>query len=356
MNDLRPNATIQKALISTTSRFVGEFEHEELVIAHAWPDYSRFPSQVSLTENPLCRNAFVIVLRTEPIEAKPGVPVPNYGPNADMLCAFLSVLYGKRFDSHGLLEGTGLFRRPDMSLEFSLCTPTLPQNSHSPRKDLEIPLNLSEFRRIAPLLLEDNVERRLLQTTTTACQFYQQALQNFECHPETAYLNLITCGEIISGFYEYQNEELLDDNAKDILRQIKDGLENGEKVARQVTARLKQVKRRFVTTITRLVNDYFFERSESKDALGSLKKDDFAQRVGAAYDLRSKYVHTGIPFGGWVSMLRHEIQVGRPVVQDNDYGKVLARAPTYLGLERVMRFCLLRFIHLNGIQIDPHLS
>lgn len=109
MSDLSPKGTIQKALVSTTTRFVGEYEHENLLITHAWPDYNKIPSQLTLMENPLCRNAFLIAFRTEPIEKEPVETFPNYGPMAEVFCAYLSVLYGKRFDYHGLLEGTGLF-------------------------------------------------------------------------------------------------------------------------------------------------------------------------------------------------------------------------------------------------------
>jgi len=66
----------------------------------------------------------------------------------------------------------------------------------------------------------------------------------------------------------------------------------------------------------------------------------------AAYDLRSKYVHTGQPFGSWVrprGQTIEEVQVGRPVVTSADLAKTLADAPTLVGLERVLRYALLRF-------------
>ena len=77
------------------------------------------------------------------------------------------------------------------------------------------------------------------------------------------------------------------------------------------------------------------------------------------YNLRSKYVHTGIDFGHWLvpnPALMNEIQLGKPVVQDNELKKILARVPTYIGLERVMRFALLRLLHINNVYIHAELD
>lgn len=120
--------------------------------------------------------------------------------------------------------------------------------------------------------------------------------------------------------------------------------------------RLLIIKKRFVQTITRFVDSGFFDRSESKYEFARLTSASFENVVGAAYDLRSKYVHTGIPFGRWVALRlggsNTEVQVGQPVVSDRDLGEILARAPTLVGLERIIRYCLLRFAEANGGYID----
>ncbi|HPQ44577.1 MAG TPA: hypothetical protein PKZ42_10145 [Syntrophales bacterium] len=68
------------------------------------------------------------------------------------------------------------------------------------------------------------------------------------------------------------------------------------------------------------------------------------------------YIHTGVPFGSWVSMgsggRNDEIQFGKPVVEDSKLGDILAKAPTYIGLERVIRYCLLKFAIENGAYTD----
>lgn len=81
--------------------------------------------------------------------------------------------------------------------------------------------------------------------------------------------------------------------------------------------------------------------------------ESFRSAIAAAYDLRSRYVHTGVPFGGWISFWQNEVQIGRPVVEDKELGKILALAPTFTGLERVIRYCILRFAQMHEAYIEP---
>lgn len=193
-----------------------------------------------------------------------------------------------------------------------------------------------------------------------AGSFYLQALQNFEERPDVAYLNLITAGEVLSNFYSYDKDELLDDNAKGILRRIENASDDGPTLAKEIKGRLFQVKRRFLRTMGDLLTPPFFAGSEVKQDCLRLKKDDIKERLSASYDLRSHFVHSGRPFGEWVSQIQcgepSEIQIGNPVVGDKEFEKILARAPTYFGMERILRYCLLRFMQTNGVLIDSLLS
>jgi len=241
----------------------------------------------------------------------------------------------------------------------SLVQPRLPQNSHYPRRDITIPLNLVEIAKIEPLL-RPGPDERFMTFLQTAGRFYLQALQNFEERPDVAYLNLITAGEVLSNYYSYDKDELLDEQAKKILHKIATASDNGPELAKQIKGRLFQVKRRFLRTLENLLTDPFFAESEAKQDFLRLKKEDIQDRLSAAYDLRSQHVHSGLPFGKWISRMlvgdACEVQVGTPVVGDKSFEKVLARAPTYFGLERVIRYCLLRFIHTHGVLIDSRLT
>ncbi len=355
MTDFRPSDSIQKLLISTTSRLVGEYEDDGLLITHAWQFQNATRMEASLTETPISRNAYVVAFRTPSMERKPGVLIPDYSPMGNVICAYLSVFFGKTFDNHGLLEGSGFYRVPDYSLFQSFCQPHLPQNSHKPRRDFEIPLNLSELLRIKRILTE-SVDQKFLHFFQTAAKFYLQALLNFERQPEFAYLNLITAGEVLSNYFEYPKDELLDEAIKGALNEIESAIPGGARLTNEIKTRLLQVRRRFVKAIEGLINSYFFTNSESTIEFATLKESDFHNRVLAAYDLRSRYVHTGIPFGTWIAMGTTEIQPWIPAIGDKELQELLCRAPTYFGMERIIRFCLMRFLHINGIHIDRRLD
>lgn len=358
MHKLRPPETSHKLLISTSSRFVGEFESELLLVALALGNSRDQRYQMSHTQNPLSRNTFVVAFEVEPWEKVAGSIIPDYNWVGEMFCIYASILFGKRFDSHGLLEGIGLFHVPNYTLFQSLTKPTLPQNSYTPRRDIDIPLDLKEVAKIEPLFKGDH-DPKFVNFLQTAGRFYLQALQNFEERPDVAYLNLITAGEVLSNYYEIKKEELLDDDARDILTKIADASTDGPKLAKRIKGRLYQVKRRFLRLFTDLLTEPFFLISEAEHEFSRLKKEDIAERMSAAYDLRSLHVHTGIPFGHWISRSIgecSEIQMGTPIVDNDKFKKAVALAPTYFGLERAIRYCLLRFMHTHGVPIDPRLA
>lgn len=359
MHKLRPPETIQKLLISTTSRLLGEFESDLLLVTHTWRDFHDHRLGMTLTEGPLSRSTYVVAFETEPHSKEVGSMLPSYAWVGDVICIYLSILYGKRFDSHGLIEGAGMFQVPDYSLFQSLVEFRLPQNSHGPRRDITIPLNLVEIAKIEPLL-RPGLNERFMTFLQTAGRFYLKALQDFEERPDVAYLNLITAGEVLSNYYSYDKDELLDEQAKNILHQIAISSDNGPEIAKQIKGRLFQVKRRFLRTIENLLTDPFFAESEAEQGFLRLKKKDIQDRLSAAYDLRSQHVHSGLPFGKWVSRMLDgdacEVQIGIPVVGNKSFEKVLAKAPTYFGLERIIRYCLLRFIHTHGVLIDSRLA
>lgn len=273
-----------------------------------------------------------------------------------MLCELLALLYGKRFDNHGPTEGTGYFKVPDTSHFETLCDHRLPFNSHKLRVDAPIPLDLREFKRIAPLIIDGwtNVEFR--QRFSTAARFYLRAIQASDSDPEIAYLHLITAGEVLSNHFDY-GDELLDEQAKADLSAIAD-IPDGVAISKRVRSTMRQIKRKFLITLTNLIDDSFFDRTEATEQYAAFKKSDFRANLAAAYDLRSRYVHTGERFGKWIEARGgrlEEISPGTPYGPPADLVKILDKAPTFIGMERVIRYALLRFAAANDLPIfdDP---
>lgn len=355
-HSLRPDETVQKLLISSPSRFVGEFDQSDLLVTHAWPDKTRSFS-ARLDEGPASRSAYMVCFRTTPHKKRPGVPVPDYSATGPIICAYFSVLFGKRFDFHGLIEGSGFFNLPNLSEYFSLADHRLPQNSHAPRKGVGIPLNLAEVKRLLPVLTSSGIAKEAIQTFQFASRFYLQALQAYESDPEVAYLHLITAGEILSNAHSFEERDLLDAQVVAGLERISAELNGGDRIASAIRSRMYSVRRRFVKTLSRLLTAPFFEGHETEQDWMAISKESISRRLLAAYDLRSRYVHAGTVFGAWTSSAgRWEVQMGKPLVDDKDFAKLLHRAPTFMGMERVLRYALLNYIHRAGAEIHECLA
>lgn len=108
-------------------------------------------------------------------------------------------------------------------------------------------------------------------------------------------------------------------------------------------------------SLVSLLDESFYTEPKDGPSFGYFRPDDMKRRVSAAYDLRSRYVHSGVPFGNWIAPTRgpRDVQLGKPIVQDPDFAKTLERAPTFAGLERMMRYCLLRYMESHGILAGP---
>ena len=349
---IRPHPDVQKLLISTTSRFVGQLDIEDIFIGHANRGLGDGQAWARMGEGPMSRSAYVLSFRTPPRnEASPGVVIPSYEHVGETVCAYLAVLFGKRFDFHGSLESSGFFGLPELSQYASLCRPWLPQNSHTERSDYAVPLNLEEARRVLPLLI-GTAEPRLASTFQAASKFYLQALQTVEHDAEVAYLALITAGEILAHAVDIDVESLRSREISEALRRVWTELEGGERIARMLGAQMRQIKRRFAAVITSLVDERFFAGPVAQRTFDALRSTEFEKRIAGAYDLRSRYVHGGASFGGWIAPRgkdNAEVQVGKPIVEDREFGRILALAPTYAGLERTIRYALLRFALDRGL-------
>ena len=348
---MRPAKDITKILLSTTSRLVGHYEDPGLFITLASQGGIGQREWLEILANPFSRNFYVLSIKT-PEWKEDTIVIPNYAYLGEIFCIYMSILFGKRFDSHGLLEQHGGFNVPWVTNVPPSCNPKFPYNDHSPRIDFNIPLNLGELKRISPLFYSEELED-VREVFLTAGRFYLQGIKEFENQPEVAFLSLITCGEILSNSFDYSPEDLLDEQLKQDIQCIQKNLKNGDKISRRIKSRLYQVKAKYTRVIIELLDEQFFSCTQAPNEITSLKKDEIEKRINAAYDLRSRYVHSGQNFRRWLSAIgeRQEVPVGQPSINDKELKKVLARCPTFVGLERIMRYCLLQFIQSKGVNI-----
>jgi len=356
---LKPDENIQQIIISSTSRFVGEYESENFLITHAHAQNATCRAS-GLGENPYCRNYYVVAFKATQQERAPGVVIPDYSGVGELFCLYLSVLFGKRFDNHGMIQGSGHFYLPNMDMNRPTAFSNIGIHNHLPRKGLEIELNFSEVKRIEKLVCVGEIPEDIANIIMSAARFYLRSIRIFEEEPELAFLDFITCGEILSNYFPYSDEELFDERLLNIFNEIESQLERGGSISSDLKNRLYQVKRKYSITICKLLNDYFFSYSESNNSFGSLTKDSIEKRIKASYDLRSQYVHTGGNFGSWLAPNnadQWEFHSGTPVGLPPKLTRLIVETPTYIGMERIMRYCLLRFIHLySGNLIDSRLD
>jgi len=352
---LVPDETVERTLISSTSRFVAEYKADGIAVTHSWPGFDNPSGPLRMQEGPLSRSAFMLSFTVPEVPRLAGVMIPNYEATGERACSLLSLLYGKRFDSHGSVESHGNFWLPHLEQFNSFCNPKLPQNDHSPRSDIVVPLDLRQIARIAPLLTGQVTDSARAVALNGAAKFYHQALQNGESDPEVAYLHLITAGEILANTHHPESTDYLDGGVREILDQVKLCVPNGENAAKILASGMRQIKRRFRLAVEDLIDEQFFSPTKHESDWKKLNKNDFVKRLSAAYDIRSRYVHTGVSFGLWIAPRYdslQEVQLGKPIVNDAELAKLLHLAPTYIGLERVIRYCLIRFAERHKLIVD----
>ncbi|SMD06162.1 HEPN domain-containing protein [Novosphingobium sp. B1] len=344
---LRPRETVQKLLLSSPARFIAEYETDDVVLTHAWSDRERHDSHSSLF-----RSHFVLSFTTEAQSKAAGVVVPNYSPTGDFMCALMAVLFGKRFDHHGAIEMTGSFYVPNLDRASEPCDRARPYHGSKLRADYPVALDLRELARFQRLIVEEPADLKLSAAFQTAAIFYARSLRTVGRDAEIAYLHLVTACERLAEIAPLDGIEH-EAAIRTAFEQIRQHVPKGERIVRLFSKRMRQLRRRFAALIHTHLDPGFFERTESGGGWDALQAADFPRAATAAYDLRSQYVHTGTSFGSWVAPRfdNAERQNGRPYLPDKNMIDMLARAPTFIGLERITRVVLLKCAEKLGADL-----
>lgn len=359
---LRPDRRIHKLLISTPSHFVGEYTSADLLITHAWPSFAHGSTYSMLHSGAPTERTFLMVAFPGPSDdERAGArrrPLTDFSYVGDIVCAFLALLFGKRFDNHGLVETHGFFQIPFLESLTPVSLRFCPPFDNTPRREAPVELHLARVVLLQPILrpyFDESVESKELDILFAAARFYLEALQRVEHEPDLAFIALVSAGEVFASLLEFSEAELFDDRMLALLNDVESKL--GSDTRKKISNRLFQVRRKFATGLARFTSPPLFAGSASNHPLAILPTDELPQRLRAAYDLRSRYMHTGQRFGGWISPQRglEDITMGRPVVDDREFETILMRTPTFVGLERLVRFVLLRYIHQKVTPISEDL-
>ena len=129
-----------------------------------------------------------------------------------------------------------------------------------------------------------------------------------------------------------------------------------------MASRMTAIRKRFARSLLEALDRHFYEAGEAdsknpvyfkpSDMVGiGDKRYDMRKCLESAYDVRSRYVHSGEAFGTWVSVTGrfglHDHVSGRPGLRDKRFAKVLEMCPMFCGLERIVRYALLRRMGLT---------
>lgn len=352
MSRFRKDTSITRFLISTPSRFIGESESHEYFLTHAHVnsiigDYHPTPNENTYRQ-------YLELTVATPEYKNDTIVIPNYSHIAEYYCIALSVLFGKRFDTHGLLLQHGRSYVPSSKLIGDRYNKNLAFNSLNQRCDFSLELNLENFHKITPVLGDLSENKHQIQDAFfTAGKFYLAALREMKINPEISFINLVTSCKVLAEKQVYDKESLLDENIKSALKRIESELNGGQAIANLIKNRMLGISEKFCKLINEHVDDGFFDATESLDDASKLTKDDFKSRLKAAYNIRSKYVHAGTSVKNWLSVnylnSNEEIISGNPVIENREMAKNISRSPTILGLERIVRYVLIKYLIQNEI-------
>ncbi len=107
-----------------------------------------------------------------------------------------------------------------------------------------IKLDFSEVEHIEKLLLGllfgEGIPDKFANIIVSAARFYLRSIRIFEEEPELAFLDFITCGEILSNYFKYSDDELFDERLLSIFEKIESQLDKGASISSDLKGRLYQ--------------------------------------------------------------------------------------------------------------------
>ena len=167
---------------------------------------------------------------------------------------------------------------------------------------------------------------------------------------------MITVGEILSSYFSYPITELIDSDTRGLLAELRGFGDVGDRLANKVEERLYGISESFCRYLVDCLDDGFFQRTEAKNSYDRLVSGDIKQRLKAAYNVRSQFIHSGKFQAGWMSVNylhnNEEVIHGDPVIPDKEVRKAIKRSPTFIGMERIARYALIKFLIKTGLVSD----
>jgi hypothetical protein len=263
---------------------------------------------------------------------------PVYQWIGEEVSALLGALYGKLVLNFGHVQAGRLLTVPSIE-QRSFHKFDKPPFNDQPRKPNGFEPNLAEAGLLLAKYTTISTVDDCLALLVRAADLYRLALETYDDRPEVSFAMLISTLEVLTGLRGYSEEELYDECLLRDVRAIQESCPEGHQIARRVRARLYQVKRKVAALVRTTIPETFFQERETTQPWGFINdRTELVERVRAAYDVRSRLLHTGNRSGLWY--IEHDYQgeeygLGTPVLDDRPLVKLLCRSVNLVGLERI---------------------
>lgn len=335
----KPNERIFRFLFTSPAWFVGETEKEFFNLTVAFPSFDSKGKELLFFDGPFGRSTFLLSVEMPPPPTeKAGSIVPMYEWIGEEASALLCGFYGKLVINLGHYQA-GKFLTVPRTWDKICQSYRKPPFNRTPRQPDGPDLDLGLATEIIQNYCTDDRQENDLSLILRACEFYRMALENYDERPEMGFTLLISALESIIDMRLYAEEEMYDEKLQSDFAAIKAECKNGEKIVSGLKKRLYQVRRKVAVLVDDFLPDVFFSQRECSLPFAVVKdRHDLRKRVLAAYDIRSRILHTGERSG--IGFVAHdhqtsEIGLGRPVMQDNKLADLLCASVNLTGLERI---------------------
>lgn len=252
--------------------------------------------------------------------------------------ALLGAFYGKLILNLGHVQAGRFLTVPSIQ-ERPFHRYDKPPFNDRPRQPNGVEPNLTEAAGLVAKYVKVAGSDDQLPLLVRAADLYRLALETYDDRPEMAFAMLISTLEAVTGLREFSDEELYDERLLHDLRLIETSCADGPEIASRLRGRSYQVKRKVAALVSDVVPDTFFEQRETTLTWGFIKsRSELVERVRAAYDIRSRLLHTGNRSGLWYIEHDHqgeELGLGEPVMDDKELVRLLTRSVNLVGLERI---------------------
>jgi hypothetical protein len=336
--DLKLPETIFRFLFTSPAHFAGECAGEDFWLTPAFPSFDRRGrSTLSLGTGPFRRSHFCLSVEV-PKRDESAMTYPMYEWVGEEMSALLGAFYGKLILNLGHVQAGRFLTVPSMQERPFYAFDKSPFNDR-PRRPNGVEANLAEAAPLVAKYVKVVANDDQLPLLVRAAEFYRIALEIYDERPEVAFAMFISTLEVLIEFREYSEEELYDERLLSDLNIIRQGCAEGAEIVNRLKHRSYQVKRKVSALVDKLVPNAFFEQRETSQSSGFIRdRAELVERVRAAYDIRSRLLHTGNRSGLWYIEHDHqgeEYGIGSPVLDDKKLAKLLCGSVNLVGLERI---------------------